>query len=94
MDSVRPPNGDGALRFSLHAMGRLKSDNISLSKEDLGRLGQGLEKATDKGAREALLLLDDKAFIVNVKERLVITSIHRQRLKENVFTNIDSAVIL
>lgn len=53
-----------------------------------------MNKAAGKGAQEALLLMEDKAFIVNARDKVVITSINRERLKENVFTNIDSAVII
>lgn len=82
------------LKFSQHAQSRLRSDGIELSSDDLLRIGKGVQKAETKGAHESLLLMDDKAFIVNIKEKMVITSIHRDRLKENIFTNIDSAVII
>ncbi|HMU74717.1 MAG TPA: TIGR02530 family flagellar biosynthesis protein [Elusimicrobiota bacterium] len=83
-----------ALRFSKHAEDRLVRDGIALNDEDRERLQSGMDRAAAKGAKEALLLLDDKAFIANVREKIVITSMSRDRLKENIFTRIDSAVVL
>lgn len=87
-------NSDGGLRFSHHAQARLERDHLSLNPGEIQRMQQGLEKATQKGAKESLFLMDDKAFIVNIPQKIVITSIQRDRLKENVFTQIDSAVIV
>lgn len=83
-----------SLKFSQHAQDRIQRDGIQLSSQDLDRIQNGMDRAAGKGARESLLLMDDVAFIANVRERVVITSMHRDRLKENVFTKIDSAVIL
>lgn len=82
------------LRFSLHAQARLSKDPFPLDAAQIQRLQAGLEKASQKGAKESLFLMDDKAFIVNVPNKIVITSINQQRLKESVFTKIDSAVII
>jgi flagellar operon protein len=82
------------IRFSRHAQDRLGDEGTALSASDRQRLGNGVQKAASKGAQEALMLLDDRAFIVNVPQKTVITSISQARLKENVFTNIDSAVII
>lgn len=96
----RPTDGFDAifrqelLRFSRHAEERLARDGIQLTEGEKERLQNGMDKAAAKGAREALLLFEDKAFIANVREKIVITSMNRARLKENVFTQIDCAVIL
>jgi flagellar operon protein len=52
-----------------------------------------VDRAEEKGARDSLVLLRDMAFIVSVSNRTVVTAMDGERLKENVFTNIDSAVI-
>jgi len=59
----------------------------------MARLQDGVERAAAKGAREALVLMDDMAFVVSVKNRTVITAVDAARMKHNVFTGIDSAVI-
>jgi len=83
----------GGVRFSAHAEQRLKSSRIVLTPEQMERLSGAVSKAEAKGARESLILLDDLALVVSVRNRTVITAIGPDRLKENVFTNIDSAVI-
>lgn len=85
---------EGELKFSAHAQARLQSRNISLSTEDLVRLKQGVAQAAAKGARESLVLKDGVAFVVSVKNNTVITAVDAQSMKGNVFTNIDSAVIV
>lgn len=82
------------LRFSAHAEARLRMAGVQMSEADLARLRGAVEKAAAKGARESLILMDQMAFVVSVRNRTVITAIHQQRAKENVFTQIDSAVII
>jgi flagellar operon protein len=82
-----------SLKFSKHAQQRIESSNMNLSNDDLQQLTNAVQKADTKGANESLVLLRDMAFVVNVKNKTVITAIDSDRLKENVFTNIDSAII-
>jgi flagellar operon protein len=82
------------LKFSAHAQERLQSRNISLSTEDLVRLKQGVAQAAAKGSKESLLLKDGVAFVVSVRNQTVITAVDAASMKGNVFTNIDSAVIV
>jgi len=84
----------GALKFSAHAKERLSLRNISLSPEDMARMTYAVNKAAAKGARQSLLVMDHQAFIVSVTNRTVITALDGSSMKENVFTNIDSAVIV
>ena len=83
-----------SLKFSAHAQERLSLRNINLSADDLNRMNQAVSKAASKGAKQSLLVMDKQAFIVSVPNRTVITAIDGGSLKENVFTNIDSAVIV
>ncbi|MCL4559606.1 MAG: hypothetical protein M1281_03195 [Chloroflexi bacterium] len=80
------------IRFSNHAQKRLETRNISLSDDGISRLSKAVDKAQDRGGRESLVLVDDLAFIVNVKERLIVTAIDSQNRGEGVFTRIDSVV--
>ena len=82
------------LKFSAHAKERLSLRNINLSEGDLARLNEAVNKAASKGARQSLLVMDSQAFIVSVPNRTVITALDGGSMKENVFTNIDSAVIV
>ncbi len=80
--------------FSKHAQERLFSRDIKLSEESLNRIADAIDKAQTKGARETLILSDEAALIVSVKNRTVITAFDRDNLRQGVVTSIDSAVIL
>ena len=82
------------LKLSAHAQQRLASRNIALDAQDWEKIQKGVEKAAAKGAREALVLSEKAALVVSVRNRTVITAVDPAALKENVFTNIDSAVIV
>lgn len=79
------------LRFSKHANQRLATRNINLSAERMERLENGTTKAREKGIRESLVMVDDMAFIVNIKNNTVITAVGDS--DGSIFTNIDGAVI-
>jgi flagellar operon protein len=83
-----------SLKFSKHASARLQDRNIELSDAQLDRLNAGMQKANEKGINESLVLMDQMAFIVNVKNSTVITAMNGKEIKDNVFTNIDGAVIV
>ena len=89
IDEISSPN----VKFSKHATLRLDDRNIELSSEQLERLNEGTKKANAKGINESLVLVDELAFIVNIKNNTVITAMDQNEAKENVFTNIDGAVI-
>lgn len=85
---------DNRLKLSGHAQTRLQSRNIQFGPEEMERVLSGVERAAAKGAKESLVMMDDVALVVSVKNRTVITAVDKAQLKENVFTNIDSAVIV
>jgi flagellar operon protein len=88
-----PALNTGALRFSAHAQTRMQSRKITLQPDQLERLQGAVQRAAGKGSRDALVMMDDLAMVVSVKNRTVVTVVDRDNLKQNVFTNIDSAVI-
>jgi len=81
------------VKFSKHAQERLDNRNIQLGQEDITHLERAVSKAEEKGSKESLVLMRDLAFIVSVPNRTVVTAMAGDQLKDNVFTNIDSAVI-
>lgn len=81
------------LKFSKHAEQRLSSRNINLSQTQKDRINLALKKAEEKGVKDSLVLIENMAFVVNVRSKTVITAVNSSELKENVFTNIDGAVI-
>ena len=68
----------GALKLSKHAAHRLNDRGIELSMEQWQRL----------------VIVDDLAFIVNVPNQTVVTAMDSTQTSENVFTNINGAVIM
>lgn len=82
------------VRFSKHAKVRLEDRKIDLTEEQLERLNTGARKASEKGIKESLVIVDKLAFIVNVPNNTVITAMDSSETDDNVFTNINGAVII
>lgn len=80
--------------FSAHAAERLMQRGLVLDANDLQKISDGIDRAAEKGAKESLLVLRDLAMVVSVENRTVITALQGENVKENVFTQIDSAVLL
>ena len=87
-------NRNDTVSFSRHANERLSSRNIRLNEEQMQRLNEGVKQAKEKSIQESLVMMDNIAFIVNVKNNTVITAIDQNTNDSNVFTNIDGAVIV
>lgn len=88
------------LRFSAHAQDRLTSRDIQLTPDAMGKLTDAVDRVASKGAQNALMLMpgashgNDVAFVVSVTNRTVITAVDGKHIRENIFTNIDSAVVV
>lgn len=82
------------LKFSKHASMRLEERNISLTMEQNARLENGVAKASEKGIKDSLVMIDSLAFIVNVPNKTVVTAMDQTDKQDNIFTNIDGAVIM
>lgn len=82
------------LKFSKHAAMRLENRNINLTDEQNVRLESGVQKASEKGINESLVIVDSLAFIVNVPNKTVVTAIDQNEAADNIFTNIDGTVII
>ncbi len=93
-DTVAPASTGQPLKFSAHAIQRLQSRNIQLSTDDVNRMNQMADKAAAKGAKQSLFMMGDTAMVVSIKNRVVITAVDSDSMKDNVFTNIDSAAII
>lgn len=82
------------LKFSNHAAKRLEQRGIELQGDQLAKIQDAVDKAAAKGSKESLILLQDMALIVNVANRTVVTAIDGNSMKDNVFTQIDSAIVI
>ncbi len=90
---LRREIGATPVHFSNHAEARLRAREIELSPAQRERIERAVEAADRKGAKESLILLDDLALVVSIRNRTVITAVDANHRKSNVFTNIDSAVL-
>ncbi len=78
--------------LSKHAAERL--NEINFTSEDMKNIGEGFNLAEDKGAKNSVMIYKDVALIASIENRTLITAIEKDRAKDNVFTNVDSVVIL
>jgi flagellar operon protein len=83
----------GSVTFSNHALARLQRRGIEIDATTAQRLDAGVSRAAAKGSRDAVVLVDDTAFVVAVRNRTVVTAVDSAHMRDHVFTNIDSAVI-
>lgn len=91
LDQKLPAQG---VKFSQHAQDRLKARNINFSTGDLAKLEGAVNSVAQKGGKESLVMMGDAALVVSIKNRTVVTALDRMQMKGNVFTNIDSAVMI
>ena len=82
------------LRFSKHAMERFSQREIELTEKLLSDLDDAVSKAKKKGAKDIIIINTNYVFIVNVPNNKVITMMSGKEMKDNVFINIDSAVLI
>jgi flagellar operon protein len=91
LDQKLPARG---LKFSQHAQERLAARGISLNDADLQKLEGAVNSVAQKGGKDSLIMMGDAAFVVSVNNRTVVTAVDRSAMQGNVFTKIDSAVIV
>lgn len=85
---------DAEIKVSKHATKRLDTRQIDLAKMDQEQLKSAIETLEKKGARDSLVLMGDLAFIINVPSKTLVTAISKEQMKEQVFTNIDSTILV
>ncbi len=86
-------SGQTEIKFSKHAAGRMSERNMELTEDQMIRLNDAKNQASQKGINESLIMLDQMAFIVNVPNNTVVTALDSNDNSQKVFTNIDGAVI-
>ncbi|MGF7048747.1 flagellar operon protein [Paenibacillus sp. DS2015] len=85
---------ENMLKFSNHAIKRLEQRGIEIKQEQMASISNAVNQAAAKGSKESLILFKDMALIVSVPNRTVVTAMDGNSMKDNVFTQIDSAVII
>ncbi len=82
------------LKFSSHAMKRIEDRNIHLNSENISRLENGIKEAEKKGSVNSVIMMDNSAYIVSIKNKTVVTAVDQLNTRGNIFTNIDSVAIV
>ncbi|WP_234119848.1 TIGR02530 family flagellar biosynthesis protein [Clostridium hydrogenum] len=95
-EKILDENIDKNTGFSIsnHAAERIKDRNISLNENDMKKINEGINEANKKGSKDCLILYKDVALVTSIKNRTIITAVDKSSSKGNVFTNIDSVVLL
>lgn len=92
-DSLQNEYSKSGIQFSKHAAQRMQSRGMEMTPGLLSDLNQAVQRARDKGSKDAVLIGDKSAFIVNIPNNTIVTMMTEREMKENIFTNIDSAVL-
>jgi flagellar operon protein len=85
--------GVEGLKFSNHAVERMRLRGVNFSKDQMEKLQSAVDKAAAKGSKDSLILLGETAVIVSIKNNTVVTVVDKNSIKDNVFTNIDSTIV-
>lgn len=93
-DKILKIERDKGIKISKHAMERMNLRNINFNDDDMNKIENAITMAKSKGVKEALILMGDIAMIASTKNKTIITTVNAEQLKNNVFTNIDGAVII
>ena len=82
------------VRFSSHALRRLEERNLTLTDSQLHRLNEGVRQLNARGSQNSVILLDNTAYVVSVRNKTVVTAVNNAAENNNIFTNIDSMAIV
>jgi len=80
--------------FSAHAVKRLEERALQISPNEIERLNDGVKQLDAKGSKNSLVMVDDTAFVVSIRNKTVITAIDKNLAGNNLFTNIDSVAFV
>ena len=82
------------IQLSTHAMRRLQERNISIDKEEYTKLQTAMDRLKLKGGQDSLVITGKAAYIVDVPKNTIVTAIDKDSIGENVFTKIDSTILM
>jgi len=92
-DSLLNPVPKG-IKLSTHAMRRLQERNMSLDREEFQKLQTAIDRLKTKGGQDSLVITGKGAYIVDVPKNTIVTAIDKESIGENVFTKIDSTILM
>ena len=82
------------IKLSVHAARRLQERNLTIDGDEYLKLKSAIDKLRSKGGKESLIVTGNAAYIVDINNNKVVTAIDKDSINENVFTKIDSTMIL
>ncbi|MGD7043687.1 TIGR02530 family flagellar biosynthesis protein [Jeotgalibacillus proteolyticus] len=82
------------LKISKHANDRLSERRITITDSQWEKVEAKVNEAKSKGIKDSLVLLDQAALIVSIKNGTVITAMGAQDIKDHIFTDIDGTIIV
>lgn len=85
---------DDGLEVSGHAIKRLKERNLVMDTNEFTKIKSAVDKLKQKGGKDSLVITDNAAYIIDVENRKIVTAMDKENMAENVFTNIDSTMIV
>ncbi len=92
LNEIKSNNSD--IKISKHAQARLQERNVTLSQDSLGKVSEAMDKASQKGIKDALILLDGNALVASIRNKTIVTCAKQENLDTKIITNIDGAIIL
>lgn len=80
--------------LSSHASKRLERRQLDMNNQELLKIKEAMGKLKSKGGKDSLVITDQAAYIVDVENNKVVTAVGREQMKDNIFTKIDSTVLV
>ena len=87
-------NSEKKLKFSAHAQKRMESRNITINSDEMKKIEESVAKLRNKGCQDSVILSQDRAYVISIKNNTVVTIVDEGSLKDSVFTNIDSMTLV
>ena len=87
-------NSEKKLKFSAHAQKRMESRNIMINSDEMKKIEESVAKLRNKGCQDSVILSQDRAYVISIKNNTVVTIVDEGSLKDSVFTNIDSMTLV
>lgn len=93
-NEIKKEEDNQGIEISLHAAKRIEDRNLEIDNEEFLKLRGAINKLRDKGGQESLIITDKAAYIIDVNQNRIVTAIDKDNMEENVFTKIDSTLVL
>lgn len=93
-DEIGQAQQEHGINLSMHAAKRLKERNLEMDSPEFFKIKDAIQKLKAKGGQDSLVITDKAAYIVDVPNNKIVTAIDKDNMADNVFTKIDSTVVV